>query len=556
MCMYNSQPQFTPNTVNLRHRRRVGLDGASPVARGFARPFRGCVQPHFAAEAAGGAGKVEVVNRRVFDEQGVAHRVGAGGERPDDVAPVAAVDVVIDDYQVFGVAELAQVAPAAQHDAPRVPGVFFFDADHGDAVGAAFRRQVEIDDFRKLFLQQGDIDFVQGGGEDGGLVRRFAEVGAVVDRAVAQGGAFDGKHGKFRLAVVVAGVVAVGAFGRHVAGVDVAFEEDFRAGGGVQAAGEAHHFAARAAQESGEAVFAQGVRDGGDGGEQRRRVAADGDGDGKGAVGMRLAMGAVVKCAAAMGEPAHDDAVFADRLLAVDGDVLPGQARALRDDQPPGDERRDVVRPGVLDGQAGEVNVVARQHGMRAGRRVEHARRHVPDVFGETHFAERLGEVVRRRGFFQIRQLAANRAQPRRLHAHAQRHPFARAEQVGKHGITVAAAVGADGVFKEQRRAAVGKDAARDFGDFQMRRDGVMDALQRATAFQQGDEGAQVGTGLHECLKVYGLPSLCGDFYQRDRLHNRVLFTHGIKSAKPAHRRPSCREKSPNWSAPPATCPP
>ena len=178
-----------------------------------------------------------------------------------------------------------------------------------------------------------------------------------------------------------------------------------------------------------------------------------------------------------MGEPAHDDAVFADRLLAVDGDVLSGQARALGDDQPPGDERRDVVRPGVLDGQAGEVDVVARQHGMRAGRRVEDARRHVPDVFRQAHFAERLGEVVRRRGFFQIRQLAANRAQPRWLRAHAQRHPLARAEQVGKDGITVAAAVGADGVFKEQRRAAVGEDAARNFGDFQMRRDGMGDAL-------------------------------------------------------------------------------
>ena len=257
-----------------------------------------------------------------------------------------------------------------------------------------------------------------------------------------------------------------------------------------------------------------------------------------------------------MGEPAHDDAVFADGLLAVDGDVLPGQARALRDNQPPSDERRDVVRPGVLDGQAGEVDVVAVNDGVRAGRRVVHARRHVPNVFRQPHFAERFGEIVRRRGLFQIRQLAANRAQPRWLRAHAQRDPLARAEQVGKHGITVVAAVGADGVFKEQRRAAVGKNAAGDFGDFQMRRRGVIDALQVAPALQQGDEGAQVGTGLHECLKVYGLPSLCGDFYQRHMMRCRVLFTHGIKSAKPTHRRPSCREKSPNWSAPPATCPP
>ena len=93
-------------------------------------------------------------------------------------------------------------------------------------------------------------------------------------------------------------------------------------------------------------------------------------------------------------------------------------------------------------------------------------RRHAPDVFCQAYFAEGVDEAVRRRGLFQVGKLFADVAQARRVCAHAQRHPLARAKEVGKDGVIVTAAVGGDDVFKEQRLPALRKDAARDFADF------------------------------------------------------------------------------------------
>ena len=49
------------------------------------------------------------------------------------------------------------------------------------AVAAALGRQVEVHDFGKLALQQRDEQLVQCQAQHGGLVGRFAGVGAVVD---------------------------------------------------------------------------------------------------------------------------------------------------------------------------------------------------------------------------------------------------------------------------------------------------------------------------------------------------------------------------------------
>jgi hypothetical protein len=40
-------------------------------------------------------------------------------------------------------------------------GILFPDADDCDAIGTTFRRQVEIDNFRKLLLQDRDKDLVK-----------------------------------------------------------------------------------------------------------------------------------------------------------------------------------------------------------------------------------------------------------------------------------------------------------------------------------------------------------------------------------------------------------
>src|SRR3989344_1482025 len=47
---------------------------------------------------------------------------------PDDLFPVAHVDVVIRDDHELGVGELTQGRPHTEHDAPGVAGIAFFDA--------------------------------------------------------------------------------------------------------------------------------------------------------------------------------------------------------------------------------------------------------------------------------------------------------------------------------------------------------------------------------------------------------------------------------------------
>ena len=113
-CAKNSlhfglQTQFPPNLINLSRNRRVFFDYPSPFAVGFARPLVGRIQAHFAAESADGAGEVEVVDGRVFHQNGVAHGVHARGYCPYDFFPVAHVHIVIHHDNEFGVHKLAQV---------------------------------------------------------------------------------------------------------------------------------------------------------------------------------------------------------------------------------------------------------------------------------------------------------------------------------------------------------------------------------------------------------------------------------------------------------------
>jgi hypothetical protein len=86
-----------------------------------------------------------------------------------------------------------------------------------------------------------------------------------------------------------------------------------------------------------------------------------------------------IQRAAAVRQPAHDDLVARQHLLAVDAQVLPRLVRPARDDQAPGDERRHVARPAVLHGQARQVHVRAFPHHLLAGGpRAHGVGRHVP----------------------------------------------------------------------------------------------------------------------------------------------------------------------------------
>ncbi|MNT18126.1 hypothetical protein D3C72_1533080 [compost metagenome] len=102
-----------------------------------------------------------------------------------------------------------------------------------------------------------------------------------------------------------------------------------------------------------------------------------------------------------MRQPAHDDLVAADHLLAVDAKVLALLVRALGDDQPPGDQRRGVAGPAGLDRQARQVDIIAFPDHLLAGRAADALWCHIPHRFGEREQLARFAQSARRLRFLQ-----------------------------------------------------------------------------------------------------------------------------------------------------------
>jgi hypothetical protein len=284
-------------------------DGPAPLALCLAGPLVRGVDPHLAAQPGFGRSEIEIIDGRVLGDQRVARRIHARGERPDHFLPVADVDVLIHHYDELGVHELAQEAPDAEHHALGVPRIGLFDRHQRHAVGAALRRQVEIDDLRILALQQRHEDFVQGHAQHRRLVRRLAGVSGVVDRIAPQRDALEREHGEDRLLVVIARVIPEWTFESRVAGMDVPFEHDLGARRHLQAPHGLGELGFGAAQQAGELVLGKGIGRRRDRGEDGGRIAADHHRHGKRFVGVQPGVFGVIDRPAAMGEPAHDHPV-------------------------------------------------------------------------------------------------------------------------------------------------------------------------------------------------------------------------------------------------------
>jgi hypothetical protein len=107
-------------------------------------------------------------------------------------------------------------------------------------------------------------------------------------------------------------------------GLDMAFEHDLGRGGhGERQAQRGSDLGACAAQQARELVFAQRVGHGRDGTQQRGRVGPQRHGHGVRLAGVCCAVVGKIERAAPVGQPAHDDLVAPDHLLAVDAQVLP-----------------------------------------------------------------------------------------------------------------------------------------------------------------------------------------------------------------------------------------
>ncbi|MDT4840308.1 hypothetical protein FQZ97_741270 [compost metagenome] len=368
-------------------------------------------------------------------------------------------------------------------------GVLLLDGHHRQAIRAAFRRQVEVGDFRELLLQDRHEHFVERHAEHRRLIRWTAGVGAVVDRLLPAGDALDGKHREAVDFVVVAGVVAVRAFVGHLAGMDHPFEDDLGAGRHLQlAAARLDQLGAVAAQQAGEGVFGEAVRHRGDRAEDGRRVGAEGHRHRVRLARKLLAPVAEIQGAAAMAEPAHDDLVATDHLLAVDAEVLPVLVGTLGDGQAPGDQRADVARPAGLHRQRRQVDGVALLDYFLARRILEHLGRHADDLLEDRQLGPGVLEALRRLRLLEEGQQLADLAQLADvLGAHAQRHALRRAEQVAEHRH-----IETRGILEQQRGAALAQGAVADFGHFQHRRYRRLDALEFAALFQRANEVAQV----------------------------------------------------------------
>jgi hypothetical protein len=219
---------------------------------------------------------------------------------------------------------------------------------------------------------------------------------------------------------------------------------------------------------------------------------------GTGVAGMRGAMFAVIQRAAAMREPAHDDLVRRNDLLAIDAEVLPRLVRPARDDQAPGDQRRGVARPAGLHRQARQIDRVALPYHLLAGRGTQHLGRHVEHLLQHRQLFPGVLQSLGRLRFLEIGQQRADFAQaafPVGVGAlfafpggNAERHAARCAEQVGQHRDRMS-----PGLFEEQRRSAGAQHPVGDLGHFQMRINLDRNALEFTQCFQLGDEITQVG---------------------------------------------------------------
>jgi len=377
-----------------------------------------------------------------------------------------------------------------------VTRVALADRHHRHAIAATFGRQVEVGDLGKLALQQRHEQLVHRHSQNRRLVGRLAGVSGVVDRLAAHRHAVDGEHRELGLLVVVARVVAERAFERVLVAArmirvrsDVPFHHDLRRGRHTQGAAERRrHLRTAAAQQARELVLRKRIGHRCHGPQQRRRVGAQRHAHRIRLARKRDAVLPEILRAAAMRQPAHDDAVARDHLLAVDAQVLARLVGPLRDHQPPGDERRRVAGPAVLHRQFPQVDVVALPDDLLARRIAHFARRHVPQGPDQAAETDHVLEALRRLGLLQRGECLTERPQLAQVvHTHRTGDTLRRAEQIAEHRHRVARRA-----FEKYGRAVGAQHAVAQRSHLEVRRDGLADATQVAASFQLGDEFAQV----------------------------------------------------------------
>ena len=299
------------------------------------------------------------------DEGDVAFGIDVGGDVEHDVVDGMDIDVFIDDDDHFGPGHLAG-APDGGHDFAGVVGVFLLDLDEGAGVEDAEHGKVVVDDVGDEDLQEREEDAFGGFAEVIVFLRGLADDGGGIDGIFAVGDGGDGEDGELSGEGVEAGVVAEGAFENGLAGIDVAFDDDFAVGGDFEGDGFAGDEIEPAAhEEAGEHVFVDAGGKGCGGGVGKDGFAAEGDGEGAfftaGGPGAEVAGSVVVRV------PVHGGGFGAEELDAVHAEVSGAGVGMFGDDLAEGDVLAAVFGPALDEGEFGEVSRVGEDDFLTEG---------------------------------------------------------------------------------------------------------------------------------------------------------------------------------------------
>ena len=172
-----------------------------------------------------------------------------------------------------------------------------------------------------------------------------------------------------------------------------------------------------------------------------------------------------------------------------------GPARALGDDERPGDQRRRLARPAGLNREPGEIDVVAHEHDLLHRAITDSAGLHRAHRVEQRQHFDRLAPAARRLWLAQERQRLAHLAERVRLPVHAPGDPLHSAEEVDQNRYIVARALIADDVLEEHRRPLLRDEAGLNLGHLQIGRDRRLDPVQATRFLQAGDEVAQRSIG-------------------------------------------------------------
>ena len=197
---------------------------------------------------------------------------------------------------------------------------------------------------------------------------------------------------------------------------------------------------------------------------------------GSGSAPLLLPAGVMLRAAAVL-QPAHEGAVAADHLHAVDAEIEDIAAVTSRSSRrgplvtTSGQVISGAGSPGqqVWIGSSPRSISSPRQHHLLARRRADRLRPHRHHGLQQRQHVERLAPAAGRLGLAQEGQRLADLAQLMRLAVHAPGDPLDGAEQVDQHRHVVALCRPRADVLEQHRRPAVGQQPRLDLGHLQNR---------------------------------------------------------------------------------------